>query len=54
MSLTWQKQLLFKDYSSVGGQERKKGNYTDGLRGNTGQQKKEAEDDKSNFAHVCL
>lgn len=52
MSLAWQKQLLFKDYSKVGGQERQKGKYTDGLIGNSG--KKEAGKEESNLSCVCL
>lgn len=56
MSVTWQKQLLFKDYSGVGGRGRKKGKRTDGLMGDAGRQekKKEAEKDKSNLSHASF
>lgn len=53
MSLAWQKQLLFKDYSGVGGQERKKGKDTDGLIGNAGQQEKKAAEE-SNLSHTSV
>ena len=56
MSLTWQKQLLFTDYSSVGGQERgkKRKIHTDRLIGRVGQQKKEPEKEESKLSHMSV
>lgn len=55
MSLTWQKQLLFKDYSRVGGQERKKRKiprWIDWQR--RAAEKNKAEKEQSNQSHISV